>query len=145
MCNFAVELFEPIRRDGVIRFYKLLVDGKAQIDSFYDELCKNKTLEKEFKEILSCMNYVAETNASLPKNKVNSIKDGGKEIAIEFKKKNLRVYCFKKEPDVFVILGGYKNNQKKDVEKLKRLLKTERGFVDNLQQAIEKEENTDLL
>jgi hypothetical protein len=44
-----------------------------------------------------------------------------------------------------VILGGYKNNQKKDVEKLKRLLKTERGFVDNLQQAIEKEENTDLL
>ena len=141
MCNFAVELLGSIRTDGKVRFYKLLVNGVAQIDMFYDELRNDKKLEKEFNEILTCMDYVAETNAQLPSNKVNSIKDGDKEIAIEFKKKNLRVYCIKKEPDFFVILGGYKNNQKKDVEKIKRLLKGDKYFIDKLQQSIN---NTEL-
>lgn len=132
MSIFAVELFESIRKDGRLKFYKLLEDGKAQIDSFYDELCADKKLLKDFNVILTCMNIVADNDYILPKEKVNSIKDGDKEIAIEFKKNELRVYCVKKAPNVFVVYGGYKKNQKKDIEKLKRLLK-DIGDINNLE------------
>ncbi len=123
MCNFAVKIFEPVRCDGKLKFYKLLENGKAQIDLFYDEVSKDNKHKRDFNIILTCMNIVAENDCLLPKKKVNSIKEGDKEIAIEFKKNDLRVYCVKKSPNVFVVLGGYKNNQKKDVDRIKRLLK----------------------
>ncbi len=123
MCNFAVKIFEPVRYDGKLKFYKLLENGKAQIDLFYEEVSKDNKRKKDFNIILTCMNIVAENDSLLPKKKVNSIKEGDKEIAIEFKKNDLRVYCVKKSPSVFVVLGGYKNNQKKDVDRIKRLLK----------------------
>ena len=121
-------------RNGKVRFYKLLEDGSAQIDPFYEEITKNERLKKEFNEIVSCMNYVAESNAILPKKKLNSIKDGKKEIALEFKKDILRVYCFKKEMDFFIVMGGYKKDQKKDIEGLKRMLKDDENLVGYLQQ-----------
>ena len=49
MCNFAVKLLESVRSDGRLKFYKLLENGKAQIDSFSDEVCADKKLEKDFK------------------------------------------------------------------------------------------------
>ena len=134
MSNFAVDYFEPVMRNGKVRFYKLLEDGSAQIDAFYEEITKNERLKKEFNEIVSCMNYVAESNAILPKKKLNSIKDGKKEIALEFKKDILRVYCFKKEMDFFIVMGGYKKDQKKDIEGLKRMLKDDENLVGYLQQ-----------
>lgn len=122
MCNFAVKLLESVRGDGRLKFYKLLENGKAQIDSFYDEICVDKKLEKDFNVILTYMNFVAMNDGLLPKEKINAIKDGDKEIAIEFKKKDLRVYCVKKAPNVYVIMGGFKKNQKKDIERIKRIL-----------------------
>ena len=132
MCNFAVKLLESVRSDGRLKFYKLLEDGKAQIDSFSVEICADKKLEKDFNVILTCMNIMAEKDIFLPKEKVNSIKEGDKEIAIEFKKNALRVYCVKISPKVFVVLGGYKSNQKNDIKKLKRLLK-DVGDLENLE------------
>ena len=132
MSNFAVELFEPVRSDGKLKFYKLLKNGKAQFDSFYDEVCKNRKHFNDLKRILACMNYVAETDAKMPVKKVNSIKDGGKEIAIEFKKNELRVYCVKKNPDVLVVLGGYKKEQKKDINKLKKFIKDNKDLIEKL-------------
>lgn len=132
MCNFAVKLLESVRSNGRLKFYKLLENGKAQIDSFSDEVCADKKLEKDFNVILAFMNIMAENDIFLPKEKVNSVKDGNKEIAIEFKKNDLRVYCVKIIPKVFVVFGGYKKNQKNDIKKLKRLLK-EVGDLENLE------------
>lgn len=132
MCNFAVKLLESVRSDGRLKFYKLLENGKAQIDSFSDELCADKKLEKDINVIWAFMNIMAENDIFLPKEKVNSVKDGDKEIAIEFKKNDLRVYCVKIVPKVFVVFGGYKKNQKNDIKKLKRLLK-EVGDLENLE------------
>lgn len=132
MCNFAVKLFESVRVDGRLKFYKLLENGKAQIDSFYDEICSDKKHEKDFNVILAYMDYVAVNDGLLPKEKINAIKEGDKEIAIEFKKNDLRVYCVKKAPSVYVILGGYKKNQKKDIDRIKRILK-ECGDLEKLE------------
>ena len=63
--------------------------------------------------ILSMMNYMAETNALLPSQKFNSIKQGNAVIGYEFKKNDLRVYCKKLSNNVVVIFGGYKQNPKK--------------------------------
>ena len=136
MCTFAVESFDSVRNNGRIKFYKVLIDGNAQIDSFVDEISKDKALEKEWKKVLACMDYVAETNNKLPSQKLNSIKDGKKEIAVEFKSSTLRIYCFKKDPNVFIILGGYKKNQKDDINKLKRLLKVDKELVNTLEQLV---------
>lgn len=56
----------------------------------------------------------------LPKTKFNHIV-GGKNNpgnVFEFKKNNIRVYVMLKDPDVIVILGGFKNSQKKDIERV---------------------------
>ena len=136
MCTFAVESFDSVRDNGKIRFYKVLIDGEAQIDSFEKEISKDKALKKEWKKVLTCMDYVAETNGILPSKKLNSIKDDGKEIAIEFKSSSLRIYCFKIDPNVFVILGGYKKDQKEDIKKLKRLLNNNKELLNTLEQLI---------
>ena len=132
MCNFAVEIFGSVRSDGKLKFYKLLENGKAQIDAFYDLICKNECLLKDFRGILACMDYVAETDSKMPKTKVNSIKDKGKDIAIEFKKNTLRVYCIKKAPNVLIVLGGFKKEQGADINKLKRFIKENKNLLERL-------------
>lgn len=132
MCNFAVEIFGSVRSDGKLKFYKLLENGKAQIDAFYDEICKSERLLKDFKSILACMDYVAETDSKMPNTKVNSIKYNGKDIVIEFKKNTLRVYCIKKAPNVLVVLGGFKKEQGADINKLKRFIKENKSLLERL-------------
>lgn len=132
MSIFAVEIFGSVRSDGRLKFYKLLEDGKAQIDAFYDEICKSERLLKDFKSILTCMDYVAETDSQMPKPKVNSIKDKGKDIAIEFKKNTLRVYCIKKAPNVLVVLGGFKKGQEADINKLKKFINNNKNLLESI-------------
>ena len=134
MCTFAVQLLESVRSDGKLRFYKLLKDGVAPFDLFYEKLCDDKKHKKDILQIFAMMDYMAETNAILPKKKVNSIKDGDKVIAIEFKKNDLRVYCLKQDPNVFVITGGYKKDQDNDIKSLKKLLKQNKNLLEILQQ-----------
>ena len=135
MCTFAVQLLESVRTNGKLRFYKMLKDGKAPFDSFYEEVCDDKRLKKDMLQILAMMDFMAETNKILPREKVNSIKDGDKVIGIEFKKNDLRVYCLKQDPNVFVVMGGYKKDQDNDIKDMKRLLKTNKGLLEVLQQA----------
>ena len=135
MCTFAVQLLESVRNNGKLRFYKMLKDGVAPFDLFYEEVCGDKRHKKDMLKILAMMDYVAETNAILPKEKVNSIKEGDKVIGIEFKKNDLRVYCLKQDPDVFVVMGGYKKNQDNDIKNLKKLLKTNKNLLEVLQRS----------
>ena len=57
-------------------------------------------------------------NQKLPKEKFRPIKSIKRKNVYEFKKNNIRVYVLMQEPDMFVILGGYKADQKKDIHKV---------------------------
>ena len=78
------------------------------------------------------MDYMAETNALLPKEKYNSIKQGKSVIGYEFKKKDLRVYCIKPLESIVVIFGGYKKNQKDDIKKFERFVEETKGLIEEL-------------
>lgn len=123
MSTFAVRNFESVKSGGRLSFYKLEKDGICQIDEFYDEVCKDKTHEREMTKILAMMNYMAEYDVLLPKEKFRPIEDGGEVAGYEFKNGTLRIYCVKKNPNVVVILGGYKKEQKKDIRKLVATIK----------------------
>lgn len=121
MSIFAVEKLETVRENGMIRFFKLLKDGKCMFDDFQNEISSNDRNYKDLLNIFSVMDYMAETTAILPKTKFNSIKYGSTIIGYEFKKNDLRVYCMKPEENTVVVFGGYKKNQKEDIKKLKRI------------------------
>lgn len=121
MSIFAVEKLEAVRENGKNRFFKLLKDGRCMFDDFFNEISSNDRYYKDMLNILSVMDYMAETNIILPKTKFNSIKQGNTIIGYEFKKNDLRVYCVKPEANVVVVFGGYKKNQKEDIKKLHRI------------------------
>ena len=129
---FAVEKIEAIRDGGKVRFVKLLIDGRCLFDEFYNEASKVDRHHKDILSILSMMNYMAETNALLPSQKFNSIKQGNSVIGYEFKKNDLRVYCKKLTNNLVVVFGGYKKNQKDDIKKLNRLVIEIEGLIEQL-------------
>lgn len=132
MCIFAVGKIEQIRDDGKIHFCKLFKDNRCLFDDFVNSISKNKIDEKKLKSIYACMDFMAENDSTLPLKKFNSIKKGKNVIGYEFKKDDLRVYCVKKEPNVIVILGGYKKNQEQDIDKFIRLISDAQSFLDEL-------------
>ncbi|MDE7180658.1 MAG: hypothetical protein K2N88_05620 [Muribaculaceae bacterium] len=58
-----------------------------------------------------------------PKTKFNHIEDKDRSDLFEFKKDRLRVYVIKQKPNFFIVIAGYKGTQKKDIKKLKSLIK----------------------
>ena len=102
--------------------YKLEIDNNCQFDMFEKEISYRKQYENELASIYSLIEDVA-NNKLLPKTKFRDItitkKDNIKEY--EFKSRNLRVYAIKSEEGKVIILGGYKNNQKKDIKKFRRI------------------------
>ena len=58
-----------------------------------------------------------------PKTKFNHIEDERRSDIFEFKKDRLRVYVIKQKPNFFVVIGGYKGTQKKDINVLKSKIK----------------------
>ena len=145
MSTFAVELLESVRTNGKLRFYSLIKDGNNLFDSFFNEVSRDKRHKTDLIRIISTMDYVAETDAKMPKEKVNSIKDGDRVVGLEFKKNDLRVYCLKLEPNVVVIMGGYKKNQNKDLNTIKQLLKDNKELPELLLLEISKLEQNDYL
>lgn len=57
----------------------------------------------------------------LPKTKFRQIKGAASNHFYEFKKNDIRVYVAKISPDIFVLLGGHKGTQKRDIKSLDRL------------------------
>lgn len=132
MCIFAVGKIEQIRDDGKIHFCKLFKDNRCFFDDFVNSIRGNSNDYKSFVSLVAIMDFMAENDSKMPSKKFNSIKKGKNVIGYEFKKDDLRVYCVKKEPNVIVILGGYKKNQKKDIDKFIRLISDAQSFLDEL-------------
>ena len=113
---FAAEILDEVK-EGKLTFYKLTVDGVSLYDKFCRSIESNAQLVKSLNTIRAYMNFLAENDAQLPKAKFNSIKSKQNVVGYEFKKDSLRIYVIKQKPNVYVVLGGYKSTQKKDIEK----------------------------
>lgn len=111
-------------RTGKLRFLKLVEQKNCCYDTFVNEITTGKlnNFQKELKQIHARMQIMAEKDEIMPKSWFNSIKAGKTVYAYEFKTKHLRLYCVKKSPNIIIVLGGFKKEQKKDINTLKRLI-----------------------
>lgn len=120
MKEYSLNKIEEI--DGKQVFYKLEVGGECQFDEYVKEIEKEGQYVEEYYSLIANMEDVANNNL-LPKTKFRDItlskKDKVKEY--EFKTKHLRVYVIKNDAGKLVLLGGYKNSQKKDINKFRAL------------------------
>ena len=122
MIIFAQEKIDEVK-EGKLVFYKLRVDGICLYDEFCEKMEKNPSCLKSLNMIRAYMNFMAESDKMLPSTKFNSIKGKNNVIGYEFKHKELRVYIVKQEPNVYVVLGGIKSSQKKDIAKFAEIIK----------------------
>jgi len=117
MTKFATQKIDAI--NGRQNFVELVVDGKGQL-SEYEKKLQKKYLS-QFKSILTYMELAA-NNLSLPDKKFKDVTPYGEKIKeYEFKKGDLRIYAIDMLNGKIVVLGGYKNNQKKDFRKFRSL------------------------
>lgn len=104
-------------------FQKLYVDGVCQLDSFIDFI--NNHSDKRFRNYLASIIHYMDNfsdHCLLPKEKFRPIYETGRPDVFEFKREKIRIYVIKQKPNIFVVLGGLKVNQDKDIAKIKRLL-----------------------
>lgn len=104
-------------------FHKVVINGQCLIDDFINHINErgNKKEKSALASIISNMDMLTD-RTMLPKEKFRPIKNMGRDDVFEFKKDSLRIYIIKQRPNVFVILGGYKTKQDKDINKLARLV-----------------------
>ena len=120
MSNYSLNEIEGI--EGKQSIYKLHIDELCMFDEFEEEIEKKGQYEEELYAIYSLMEDVAD-NKLLPKEKFRDITINKKEKfkEYEFKSKHLRVYAIKAPDGKVVIMGGYKNRQKKDIKKFRSI------------------------
>ena len=104
------------------RFYKLYIDGVCQFDKFLNEIERNSNDKKLFNYIIRYMDAITDS-VRLPYTKFRHIEDNDRSDIFEFKKDSLRVYVIRQKPNFFIVIGGYKGNQKKDLKNLKSRVK----------------------
>lgn len=121
MSDFSTCPYEDVNNPQY-RFYKLYIDGVCQFDDFIEEIERNKSDQKLFNQIVRYMDSISD-QIRFPKTKFNHIESNDRSDIFEFKKDHLRVYVIKQKPNFFIVIGGYKNTQKKDIKNLKSRIK----------------------
>ena len=92
------------------RFYEASVNGKYLYQEF---LLGLKDKKNDLRKLNSIYAYMDQFGALLlPKTKFRYIGDKQHPDLYEFKKNDIRVYVIMRKPNVFVVLGGYKGEQK---------------------------------
>lgn len=118
MCEYYLT---PIKDNNnpKFKFYLLYQNGRNFYEEFVASLDQQSDLD-ELSKIKAMMDMVGNNN--LPRTKYGHIYGGKKDRkdVFEFKSKHLRIYVIKKEPDIYVVLGGYKKTQGDDVAKVFR-------------------------
>ncbi|MDE7388408.1 MAG: hypothetical protein K2M97_04040 [Muribaculaceae bacterium] len=101
------------------KFYVLYEDDRSYFEEFIDSLEQASDLD-EFDQIRALMDKV--DNNNLPKSKYRHIKGGksDRKDVYEFKSKHLRIYAIKMTPNYYLLLGGHKKTQDKDIDKVFR-------------------------
>ena len=117
MRKFATVEMKEVK-GSIQTFEKLYVDTVCFLDEFEKEIKEIPQYFSEYKTILSYMNFFA-NGQRLPDTKFKVLKGGKGDIKrYEFKSKNLRVYAIANSGGKLVIMGGFKKNQEKDINKL---------------------------
>lgn len=123
MSKFTLNKIEELGAKQEI--FKLVIDKTCLFDEFEQEIEERGQYEEELYSIYSLIEDVA-NNKLLPKTKFRDItinkKDNVKEY--EFKSKHLRIYAIKATGGKIIVMGGYKNNQEKDIKRFRKI-KTE--------------------
>lgn len=106
-------------------FYKLFIDGKCQFDDFTSEVEANKADLKSLVNIYSRMDSF-DPDQKLPDTIFNYIRGGkyDRKDVYEFKKDKLRVYVILIKPNVYVVYGGHKKKQQKDIARVFNAINT---------------------
>lgn len=113
MSIFALNKIESI--DSKQRIDKLLMDEVCLFDEFEKEIQSNPQYLSELGSIYNYIEYVGNGN-SVPQKHFKDITPKKEKVKeYEFKSNNLRVYAIKQENGKIIVMGGYKNSQKKDI------------------------------
>lgn len=121
MNQYSTKEFDLVK-GGQYAYFKLYVNGECQFDKFMEEVEKDPRQRKWLGSIIAYMEFISDRNI-LRKDKFRQINDAGRDDVFEFKKECLRVYVIKQKPNMYIILGGFKNNQTKDISLLKLRVK----------------------
>ena len=112
MPDFTTKQFD-LTNNPEYTYYKLYVDGKCAFDDFLEEVKRNIADKKSLYSIIAYMDSLGAL--MIPKTKFNHIEGSKRKDLFEFKKDRLRVYVIKQKPNIYIVMGGYKNTQKKDI------------------------------
>lgn len=122
MSAYHVKDFDAIKNSTQYKYFRLFINGKCQFDDFKDEVKANAIYRKQYNQILTIMEKISDQH-KLNDKKFRNIKGIGRNDIFEFKSRDLRIYVLKKNPNMYIILGGYKANQDNDINLLKKRLK----------------------
>lgn len=118
--TYKVIPFEEVKNENGVMFYELLVNGKSHVREFIDSIPEKSVYRKRFYNMVALMDNFSPTHF-MPNTKFRPIE--GSDECFEFKAKGIRLYVLKRLPNMYVVIGGYKDDQKADIKKLKRLIK----------------------
>jgi hypothetical protein len=120
MSKFALKKINSIV--GKQSIEKLVVDDYCQYDNFITELKKTRKGASKVASLYAIIKDYADCK-SLPDTKFRFLHSSANEKVkeIEFKKDDIRIYGVKKDNGAILILGGYKNRQKKDLRTFRSL------------------------
>ncbi|MBF1558163.1 MAG: hypothetical protein HXO13_02230 [Prevotella salivae] len=121
MSKFETELFDLINNENGFVFYKLLINGKSMFDYFVGRIRASSPEERHLKKIYAYMDSFSKE--LMPKTKFRNIKCAERKDIFEFKSKNVRVYVIIQEPSVYVVAGGLKASQDKDIKRIVQQIK----------------------
>ncbi len=120
-CRFDHRICELVNNPKY-HFYRLLINGECLFDKFYEEVQCIKDDMKSMAAIINLMDRFSE-HLQLPNAKFRHIENMDRSDVFEFKKKTIRVYVVLQKPNVYIVMGGYKKEQDKDIRRLKQRLK----------------------
>lgn len=121
---YSVEELDIVHNTCGCKFYQLSFDGYCLFSEFVETINRSAPQDKKkFNSIITMMDNYS-PHKLLPATKFGHIKGVCRQDVYEFKKDALRVYAIIQEPDVFIILGGFKTKQPSDIKRLNQYIKS---------------------
>ncbi len=116
MSNIKILPFDLIRNNKY-QYFKLCIDDVCLFDEFCEQIEK---LKREKKSLISIFGLMEQFDLVpiYPKTKFRKIENVNRDDVFEFKKDNVRVYVIKQRPNIYIINGGFKKDQPKDIKKI---------------------------
>lgn len=124
MHEYSTEFYDLVKNLNGCAFYKLFVDGKCRYDDFVMEIEKLPRQKKGLVKVLALMERYS-PYILLPKEKFRQIENVKRKDVFEFKDvpSGIRVFVVLQKPNIYIVDGSVKNEQKRTINSLTNLLK----------------------